>query len=281
MMRNLPIPATDDKISLDTIISEKRGINKTNLTAISQNVKNAYDMHLANSTAQENLVPIVLSSDQKDSLHHAYTSKTKTFKTISSNILFPQNIDDFDECPYCGIGDPSTLDHYIPKELFPEFSVFSKNLIPICATCNSSYKKTKFKMRNGKRIFIHTYYDGFPDLYFLTANIIVNQKIKIDFAINSQSSEPDFSELIHNHFTHLGLKKRFKIKAVAEISRKKATFQRIFNTNRSAQELSDFLHEEAISLEGSYSKNHWKTALYIALSNCMDFCNNGFLKPLK
>ena len=27
----------------DTIISEKRGINKTNLTAISQNVKNAYD----------------------------------------------------------------------------------------------------------------------------------------------------------------------------------------------------------------------------------------------
>ncbi|WP_164146285.1 hypothetical protein, partial [Serratia marcescens] len=65
MMRNLPIPATDDKISLDTIISEKRGINKTNLTAISQNVKNAYDMHLANSTAQENLVPIVLSSDQK------------------------------------------------------------------------------------------------------------------------------------------------------------------------------------------------------------------------
>ncbi|QCZ29838.1 HNH endonuclease [Leclercia adecarboxylata] len=280
-MRNLPIPKSDDKSCLDAIVLEKRESNKTNLTAISSKVKIAYDNHTSNCNTLENLSPIRLLKKQKASLHHAYTSKTNTFKKVTIDILFPPTLDDFDECPYCGIGDPSTLDHYIPKEVYPEFSILSKNLIPICSTCNSSYKKTKFKLPNGKRIFIHSYYDIFPDLYFLTANVTISQKIAINFTINHHATESDFSELISNHFINLGLNKRFKIKAAAEISRKKGAFNRQFNTNMSARDLSIFLREEATNLETSYSKNHWKVALYKALSNSADFCNGGFLLPVK
>ena len=39
-------------------------------------------------------------------------------------------------CPMCGGFGNGTLDHYLPKDTYPEFSVFSKNLIPAC-NCNN------------------------------------------------------------------------------------------------------------------------------------------------
>lgn len=50
-------------------------------------------------------------------------------------------------CPSCGEdGSPGTLDHYLPKEEFPELSVFFENLTPMCDQCQerkgASYKKT-------------------------------------------------------------------------------------------------------------------------------------------
>jgi len=42
-------------------------------------------------------------------------------------------------CPYCGIPGRLTLDHYLPRatNAFPQFSVFSLNLVPACDACQS------------------------------------------------------------------------------------------------------------------------------------------------
>lgn len=40
------------------------------------------------------------------------------------------------KCPLCGINDVTDIDHYMPRSVFPEYSVHPFNLIPICHECN-------------------------------------------------------------------------------------------------------------------------------------------------
>ncbi|MCY1074112.1 HNH endonuclease [Archangium lansingense] len=64
-------------------------------------------------------------------------------------------------CPMCGSLSTGTLDHYLPKDEYPEFSIFSLNLIPACSHCNSSQKGTVFKGAKAPERFIHPYFDNF------------------------------------------------------------------------------------------------------------------------
>lgn len=55
-------------------------------------------------------------------------------------------------CSYCGlkINRPKavTLDHFHPKHYYPEYSIYTKNLIPSCHDCNSLYKKDSINTLN-------------------------------------------------------------------------------------------------------------------------------------
>lgn len=64
-------------------------------------------------------------------------------------------------CPACGeAGQPYTLDHYLPKDLYPEYSVIPVNLFPMCDKCQTC-KGVLTTDANGERYFIHPYYDQF------------------------------------------------------------------------------------------------------------------------
>ncbi|OGQ52176.1 MAG: hypothetical protein A3J24_11400 [Deltaproteobacteria bacterium RIFCSPLOWO2_02_FULL_53_8] len=62
-------------------------------------------------------------------------------------------------CPACGEeGNPETLDHYLPKSLFPEYSVHTKNLVPMCGLCQR-IKDSSVCNEDGLRQYLHAYYD--------------------------------------------------------------------------------------------------------------------------
>lgn len=63
-------------------------------------------------------------------------------------------------CPVCGRDALGTLDHYLPKQTFPEFSFYSKNLVPACDRCNNQRGTTLKGLVVGERP-IHPYFDGF------------------------------------------------------------------------------------------------------------------------
>lgn len=75
-----------------------------------------------------------------------------------------------DVCPYCGFGEPTDLDHYLPRSLYEALAVYPRNLVPSCGPCN-----------NAKRAFvpgvgpapglIHAYFQQLPDLEFLRADV--------------------------------------------------------------------------------------------------------------
>lgn len=277
-MRNLPIPGINNKRKLAKIFRSKNKPYKGRLVRIRSKVKNRYDDYDHHANVLENIPVSVITGVCSDALIKCYTSKTEEMSTLRDELLYPE-LEDFDECPFCGIGEPTTLDHYLPKEEFPEFSVLSKNLIPICGVCNSNYKGRNW-IENGNRLFLHTYYDQFPDEYLFEASVTVTNKVIIDFSTIYVATEPYFCNVFHHHFDKLRLNKRYKKKASTEINRKRRSLELIYRRNNSANDVSNSLREEANGLEIDYSKNHWKTVLYRALSNSVSFCDTGFRKQV-
>jgi hypothetical protein len=118
------------------------------------------------------------------------------------------------KCPYCGIDGANAfnIDHFLPRSQYPEFSVYSENLVAVCAECNSRYKNSKFIIA-GKRQFFNPYFDTFIDKRFLLCKISVSNTgfCKFEFEIDKTllSQDPYAYEVLSNHFKQLKLGSRF------------------------------------------------------------------------
>jgi len=67
-------------------------------------------------------------------------------------------------CPACGEdGTPNTLDHYLPKQSYPEFSITACNLFPMCDICQGEKSIATVNAAN-ERLFLHPYFDQFTDV---------------------------------------------------------------------------------------------------------------------
>ncbi len=65
----------------------------------------------------------------------------------------------FPSCPMCGSLGGRSLDHALPRALFPEFAILHENLVPACTMCNSDEKGKKYRGIRRSQRFIHPYYD--------------------------------------------------------------------------------------------------------------------------
>ena len=70
----------------------------------------------------------------------------------------------------CGTTLPRTFDDYVPAVKFPEFAVHPLNLVPCCATCNST-KDADWLTAAGTRQYLHTYSDQLPDVQFVSVTL--------------------------------------------------------------------------------------------------------------
>jgi hypothetical protein len=61
-------------------------------------------------------------------------------------------------CPMCGSLHSGTLDHLLPQADYPEFAIFSLNLVPACK-CNSIRQHVLKGVPPGERI-LHPYFDA-------------------------------------------------------------------------------------------------------------------------
>lgn len=97
-------------------------------------------------------LPLTLAQILKDGLQADYGRNLKDLNYIDDI----RNKASKDVCPMCGSFSTSQVDHIIPKGIYPEFSLFARNLVPIC---NCNQKKSKiYKDGSGGRI-LHPYYD--------------------------------------------------------------------------------------------------------------------------
>jgi len=125
------------------VINEKNGNRRNSLLGVQNRISNCYQTYLNDfETLQFSNGSIFNNTEliEKEALNHCYSVRTNTFKLKRGEIFESQSIQIKAFCPYCLLNKPATLDHYIGKTEYPEYSILIKNLIPCCNVCNQKKK---------------------------------------------------------------------------------------------------------------------------------------------
>ncbi len=224
-----------------------------------------------------NLPEIDISDPQSSALLHAYNNKTVPLTKLRSNLLQRVSVA---RCPFCGIGESSTLDHYLPKELKPQFAILAENLIPCCGPCNTRKWKHVVDKETDARLFIHPYYDEIPPIQFLKVNVRLDT-LRGTLGLRYKVFRPDGISVhvyrhMQSHFKLLGLDDRYRLRSLEHLRGQHRALARLYGPLNDEVRVSNKLNEDADDYEDEYGLNYWRTVLYRALANNNDFCDGGF-----
>jgi len=105
----------------------------TVLATIRSSISQAYRTYVTNK-ASPTIIPLTVTTDQKHAFELAYKGKLSSAGLDWINTIYYNGLS---SCPFCGGDGARTIEHYLPQECYPEFSVYSLNLMPSCGSCNT------------------------------------------------------------------------------------------------------------------------------------------------
>lgn len=177
-------------------------------------------------------------------------------------------------CPLCVQRPVATLDHYLPKESYPDLAILPINLVPACHSCN--FDKGRFVPENATDQLLHPYFDRLPQGVWLHADVSYHSDIPV-LAFDAKPPAAwnrDLAARVVGHFERLGLSRLYSIQGTAEIPMIRLRLARLLERG-GAGAVRDHLQEEA-STRDAENPNSWQTATYRALAAEQRFCNGGF-----
>lgn len=176
-------------------------------------------------------------------------------------------------CPLCNHMPVKTLDHHLPKSLYPALSVAPTNLVPACSDCNK--RKMDTYPTCSERQAINPYFDDIDDSTWLYANVNTSTAV-VSFSCDPPSHWSTVkSSRVKEHFRLLELGKLYSAQAACELSDIRE-YLRCIQNRAGAVEVKLHLEELAASCSRR-GLNTWKTAMYTALSRCQWFYEGGYL----
>ncbi|MFA7259323.1 MAG: hypothetical protein WC013_07365 [Aeromonas bestiarum] len=155
-MKHITPPDVDDIVELQSLANNSRLGSHPKLLSEYLIFRGQYNQFIANGGDPWMITSAITDANFGSALINHYVDSPegrllfiKDFRrTISPTV-----------CPMCGGFGNGTLDHYLPKADYPEFSFFSKNLVPAC-NCNSLRGTAVKGTRASERAF-HPYFDTF------------------------------------------------------------------------------------------------------------------------
>ncbi len=200
-------------------------------------------------------------------LRACYDSPTQPLKELKQAIHDAQPKRLLKYCPMCGTTLPRTFDHYMPAVMFPEFAVHPLNLVPCCATCNST-KDADWLTPAGARQYLHAYSDQLPDVQFVSVTLHENavlQGVGATFSVQ----RPDGLRnalwlLIASHFTRLKLIARYDERGNDEIAEILSDCR--VHLEAGGPDARKFLRGRADDRKAVYGRNHWIAVLMEAMA---------------
>lgn len=222
-----------------------------------------------------NFDPINMTDPQKEAMQHAYTVETAPWKKVRGDLLGrPETA----RCPFCGIGETATLDHYLPKELYAEFSIFPPNLLPCCGPCNTRKNDLVINEETNIRLFLHPCYDAIPEQQFLDVQTNVLEGV---LAITYRLRRPPGMQMatfqhLRTHFVQLNLADRYRRMGLSHLGEEYPSLLRTYGVTQDAVRVSQKLTETADDKAEVFGGNFWLVVLYRALAANIDFCDGGF-----
>lgn len=265
-----PLNATD----LPTLADIKRSvkpIHRPPIEASFAELEAAYeDFDAAIPHNLHALTPIGLSSDVRKTLATIFSGRLGRFRSLWDALN-----DHFEDtgnstCPYCNFGEQWEHDHYLPKSIFPEFTLYPKNLVPICKPCNG--KKLARYHETGSRLFIYALSElsGIDGL--LQVDTTYLPKLTVSYSLANPGTLDDFM-VLERHFQALDLGRRYTKQASTTIALLLKTFRSSASLDLGPRKLQRRLRQMARDRKAQCPPNHWEVALLQHLSESVDFVN--------
>lgn len=274
-MRCVPLLAVDAGVVFDAIATAKHASRRARMRAARARVLEAYEAYEHATPEVGDLEEAALTDNQKEAMRHAFTVETAPMTELRGNLLKRVSVA---RCPFCGISESSTLDHYLPKEQYPEFSVFPKNLVPSCAVCNTRKRDRILDEGTDVRLFLHPCFDAIPDLAFLTVRTRMEEDaLVLSYRLTRPAGMTVRTfEHLKSHFGLLGLADRYRLMGLEHLGGQYPALRRAYGPDEDVERVAEKLIEGAQDFEETLGPNYWLAKLYRALAANDHFCDGGF-----
>lgn len=154
------MPALEDADRIDSL--GKNGKHKLAVSLRAEQIKARYVQYQQKQGNPWKIAEDGSFNEVRLSLNHLYNFPPKGFEFIGE---MRKAIDG--ACPVCGRDSLGTLDHYLPKQTYSEFSFFAPNLVPACDRCNTVRKALVRGNVEDERP-VHPYFDEFLNQRVIT-----------------------------------------------------------------------------------------------------------------
>lgn len=249
---------------LENIISICKDINQDN-KCIFEDLYKEYDSH--NGSISDYYHNVFM----KKYPIHAVAMKNQYKNTYDGEKLFyirEELTRDVYKCPYCGFGEPTTLDHYLPESIYGELATCRLNLVPICWKCNKEKNDKNYQM------FIHSYYQKFnKEVIFFKCKVEAKNGgiLVFDYYIDGSNIDGGLKQILDSQISCIKLNERLNKQSVLFILDNFG----IGYENDNA--LRYFIEDRLSKVIEKRGKNDWQAALLDGLLNCHEF-DMSFLK---
>ena len=214
----------------------------------------------------------VWTIEAKEALKSCYSVGTKELSTHKDAILkslISQSEINVQRCAYCMLNDPKTWDHYMPKDYFPEYSVYHENLLYICYGCNQ--RKSNYFDKN-KLIYCHPYFTIDNEEALLHCKVTVTKgKLSVQYYGGGEGKLSQAGAIAHQHLERLGLIDRFKGEASSTVSGLIGELRQYYPRGVSQRALDGVLERRYAEAREKLGCNAWDSRLWHGLAACPDF----------
>lgn len=279
-MNKIPIPTNNNAAAFQALAMNNRVGSYPNLQLLVAPVQLSYLQYLAVSGNPFLVQNQVVNGVQSDFLKQHYKSPPIDLAFITELRESTEHL----ICPMCGSMHRGTLDHYLPKNTYPIFSIFSLNLVPACK-CNSKRKEVIIGLNLGERI-LHPYFDMCLSERLVTAKFNdLGSVPSVSVALVVPTNHPDYAAIdfhfrtivkrtaicgyLANRWSKLCLKPSRVVRAFEQNIHDLKDLQKLLEAEREAQ---DELHD---------GKNNWDSIFVAGLLDppVLNWLVKQFSKP--
>lgn len=185
-------------------------VSREMLEAMTERVVNAgvtYEKAL-DAGRPDTVVAMEMSDQEKEQVSKLYDTRLVS-KTGVERETYDKIRTLVGKCPFCGFGEVWEVDHYLPKDQFPELNVFPKNLVPICHGCN--HTKLTALPESESHSLLHPYFDALPNEKWLFAHLTIEAGGPVlEYFVCLDARHGNLSKRLNYHFAKLELSRRMK-----------------------------------------------------------------------
>ncbi|MNF45632.1 hypothetical protein D3C84_267740 [compost metagenome] len=209
------------------------------------------------------------ASEALKSCYAVNTKELSSHKDAILKSLQSQADINVQRCAYCMLNDPKTWDHYMPKDYFPEYSVYHENLLYICYGCNQ--RKSNYFDKN-HLIYCHPYFTVDNEEALLHCKVTVNNgRLSIQYYGGGEGKFSQAGAIAHQHLDRLGLIERFKGEASSTVSGLIGELRQYYPGGVTQKALDGVLKRRYDEARDKLGCNAWDSRLWHGLAACPDF----------